>query len=162
MKIAVFPGSFDPVTLGHMDMIKRASKLFDKVIVTVMQNSDKQYVFSEDERVEMLKLAVDGMENVEVEAYSGLLVDWAEEKGACAIVKGMRTAADFEWEMTMALINKKMGNGIETILLTTDEEYMYLSSSVVREFAKYGRSVKGMVPEKTVEKIESKFYERRK
>ncbi len=145
--IAVYPGSFDPITLGHLDIIKRAASLFGKLIVVVMVNPDKKYSFSAEERVELIKKSVAGIENVEVEYSSGLLADYAKQKGAKAIVKGLRALSDFEYEFQMALTNKQLNPEVETVFLTTTSDYMYLSSSMVKQIASMGGNISGFVPD---------------
>lgn len=144
---AICPGSFDPVTLGHIDIIKRACATFDRVIVVVMLNSSKTPSFSANERVEMIKKATSDIPNVTVDAYCGLLADYARKKGAKAIVKGLRAVSDFEYEFQMALTNKKLNPDAETVFFTTQAENMYLSSSVVKEVAKMGGDISDFVPE---------------
>ncbi len=146
MKIAVYPGSFDPITNGHLDVVKRASKLFGKVIVAVIRNPEKTYNFSLKDRLEMLKQALAKFKNVDVDSFDGLLVDYARQKKAWAIVRGLRAVSDFDYEFQMALTNRKMAPGIETIFFMTDYKYSYLSSSFVRQIAKLGGDVSGMVP----------------
>lgn len=139
MKIAVCPGSFDPVTNGHIAVIRRAAKLFDKVIVVVMANFRKPVgLFTVDERVELLKRCTVGMDNVEVDSYGGLLADYAREKGAIAIVKGLRAVSDFEDEFQQALTNKQLNPDVETVFITAEAEHMYLSSSVVKQVCEFG------------------------
>ena len=145
-RIAICPGSFDPVTLGHLDIIRRASVLFDKVIVLVVVNPVKNTSFTPDERVELIRKSVDGIPNVEVDLYTGLLVDYVRSKGAVAIVKGLRAMSDFEYEFQMALINKKMLPYAETIFLTTAQNYQYLSSSLVKNVATFGGDISDLVP----------------
>lgn len=157
MRIAVCPGSFDPVTLGHTDIINRASKLFDKVIVLVSVNSSKKYSFTPEERVEMIRTVTKNLDNVVVESNEGLLADYLKEKGACAIVKGLRAVSDFEYEFQMALANKKLCPDAETVFLVTSSENMYLSSSVVKEIASYGGDITGFVPEIIREKIKERL-----
>ena len=139
MKIAVCPGSFDPVTNGHIAVIRRAAKLFDKVIVVVMANFRKPVgLFTVDERVELLKRCTVGMDNVEVDSYGGLLADYARQKGAIAIVKGLRAVSDFEDEFQQALTNKQLNPDVETVFITAEAEHMYLSSSVVKQVCEFG------------------------
>ncbi len=147
-QIAVCPGSFDPVTVGHLDIVSRAAAMFDKVIVVVMTNVSKKPVFTEDERVELIKRCVAdlGLNNVEVDAYSGLLADYVKSKGANAIVKGLRAVSDFEYEFQMALTNKKLNPEAETVFFTTRAENMYLSSSVVKSVASSGGDISDFVP----------------
>ena len=137
MRTVICPGSFDPVTLGHLDIITRSSKIFDKVIVLVMTNYKKQnsYSFTSDERVEMIRECTKNLKNVEVDSYDGLLAEYAKQIGAVAIVKGLRAVSDFEYEFQQALINKELNNEVETVFITTRAENMYLSSSVVSIYA---------------------------
>ncbi|MFA5658519.1 MAG: pantetheine-phosphate adenylyltransferase [Oscillospiraceae bacterium] len=146
MRIAVCPGSFDPVTLGHVDIMRRASKLFDKVIMLVSINPLKSASFTADERVNMLKEVSKGLENIEVDVYHGLLADYLKKTGACAIVKGLRAVSDFEYEFQMALANKKLYSEAETVFFTTSAENMYLSSSVVKQIASFGGDISHFVP----------------
>jgi pantetheine-phosphate adenylyltransferase len=146
MKIAVYPGSFDPITNGHLDVIKRASKLFGKVMVAVIRNPGKTYDFSLAERIEMLRQSVKGFRNVSVDSFDGLLVDYARQKKAWAIVRGLRAVSDFDYEFQMALTNRKMAPQVETIFFMTDYKYSYLSSSFVKQIALLGGDVSGMVP----------------
>ena len=157
MRIAVCPGSFDPVTLGHMDIINRASTLFDKVIVLVSVNSSKKYAFTAEERVELLKKVTGNLENVVVESDSGLLADYLKKKNATAIVKGVRAVTDFEYEFQMALTNKKLYPEAETVFLITKSENMYLSSSIVKEIASYGGDIKDFVPEPILDTIKERL-----
>ena len=145
-KIAICPGSFDPVTVGHLDIVKRAAKLFDEVVVVVMNNSAKNPLFSADERVAMLKKVTDCMDNVSVEKSDGLLAEYAKEKNATAVVKGLRAVSDFEYEFQMALTNKKLNPDLDTIFLTTSAENMYLSSSLVRQVGAMGGDISEFVP----------------
>ena len=148
MKIAVCPGSFDPVTLGHLDIIRRASLLFDRVIVVVMTNGAKQPLFTQVERMELLRkaLAAEHMDSVTVDCYDGLLADYVEQRGADVVVKGLRAMSDFEYEFQMALTNRKLNPKAETVFLTTTAEHMYLSSSLVKQVAHYGGDVTDFVP----------------
>lgn len=146
MKIAVYPGSFDPCTNGHIDIIERASRLFDKVIVAVLVNSSKKPLFSAEERAEMIKKVTFSYDNVEVVCFSGLLVDFIKENNADIVVKGLRAISDFEYEFQMALTNKKLSASFETLFLPARAEYMFLSSSVVKEIARYNGKLDGLVP----------------
>ena len=157
MRTALCPGSFDPVTNGHVDVIERAAKLFDKVIVVVLINKGKTPMFSAEKRVEFLKKATAHIPNVEIDSYSGLLADYAKERGAVAIVKGLRAVSDFEYEFQMALTNKKLNEPLETLFLTTNMEYMFLSSSVVREVASFGGDISQFVPNTICEDITNFF-----
>lgn len=145
MKIGVCPGSFDPVTLGHMDIITRACKIFDKIIVAVPVNPEKHSSFTVEERMEMLRTVTAGM-NVEVDCVQGLLADYAREKNATAIIKGLRAMTDFEYEFQMALTNKKLNPEVETMFLPTSNEHMFLSSSMVKQVAGFGGDISHFVP----------------
>ena len=144
--IAVCPGSFDPVTYGHLDIICRAANMFDKVVVVVASNKSKTNSFTPQERVEMIKKCIPDLENVEVESFDGLLADYAAAKGATAIIKGLRAMSDFEYEFQMALANKKLNPKVETLFLTTSAQNMYLSSSMVKQIASMGGDISGFVP----------------
>ena len=157
MSIAVCPGSFDPVTFGHIDIISRASKIFDKVIVLVSINPNKEASFTVSERVNMLKAVTEGIENVVIDAYDGLLADYTRKQGASAIVKGLRAVSDFEYEIQMALANKKLYSNAETIFFTTTSENMYLSSSVVKQIASLGGDITGFVPDEILETIKNRL-----
>ncbi len=146
MKTVICPGSYDPITLGHIDVINRASTLFDKVIVVVLINHKKNYSFSIEERVQFIKKSVAHLSNVEVDFYEGLLADYAKQQGAYAIVKGLRAMSDFEYEFQMALTNRKLNPDVETLFLTTKSEYMYLSSSMVKQIASMGGDISEFVP----------------
>ena len=159
MKIAICPGSFDPVTLGHLDIISRASKLFDGVIVVVMSNAAKSPLFNQVERMALLQRAIDaaGIDNVTVDCYDGLLADYVKMRNATAIVKGLRAMSDFEYEFQMALTNRKMYPEAETVFLTTAAENMYLSSSLVKQVAKLGGDISDFVPACILPDIIEKF-----
>lgn len=156
-RIAVCPGSFDPVTLGHRDIITRASKLFDKVIVLVSINPLKQTSFTPEERVEMIKAVTTEIDNIEIDTFDGLLADYVKQKGAVAIVKGLRAVSDFEYEFQMALANKKLYAEAETVFLTTSAENMYLSSSVVKQIASFGGDISHFVPSCILEDIKKRL-----
>ena len=157
MRIAVYPGSFDPVTNGHLDIIRRASKLYDKVIVGVLNNASKTPVFTAEERKEMIDLSISGMDNVSCDVFSGLLVDFAKQNNASVILKGLRTVADFEYEFQMALLNKALNPEYETVFMMTDSQFSYISSSMVKEVAKYQGELEGFVPVCIANKINAKF-----
>ncbi|MGN1329582.1 MAG: pantetheine-phosphate adenylyltransferase [Eubacterium sp.] len=152
MKIAVCPGSFDPVTLGHLDIIERAAELFDKVIVLVMSNSSKKPMFTLDERVDFIKRCIT-QDNVEVDTYGGLLVDYAKDHGVVAIVKGLRAVSDFDYEFQLALINKSLYPKIETLFLSAKGENMFLSSSMVKEVCSLGGDISAFVPAEIADDI---------
>lgn len=151
MKIAVYPGSFDPVTFGHLDVIERACKIFDKVYISVLSNANKKPHFSLEDRILMLKESLKGRKKVIVEDFKGLLVDYAKERGACAIIRGLRAISDFDFEFQMALTNARMNPDIETVFFMTGYKYSYLSSSLILQIASLGGSVGEFVP-KSVEK----------
>ncbi|MDD3926422.1 MAG: pantetheine-phosphate adenylyltransferase [bacterium] len=146
MRTALYPGSFDPVTNGHIDIIRRAASIFDRLIVAVAVNKSKEAMFSPDERLEMLREAVSDIAGIEVASFDGLLVKYARDNGVTAIVKGLRAISDFEFELQMASTNHKLDPGIETLFMMTSNEYSFLSSSMVKEIAGYGASVSCMVP----------------
>ncbi len=146
MRLAIYPGSFDPVTNGHLDVIKRAAKLFDQVIVAVAHNEQKQGLFSTAERVALLHTTAGQMPNVRVMDFNGLLVEFAVAHGACAVIRGLRAISDFEFEFQMALMNRKLDDSIETLFLMPKEEYTYLSSRIVKEIARLGGDIDSFVP----------------
>lgn len=148
MKIAIYPGTFDPITNGHLDIIERASFIFEKVIVAVAENSErKNFLFTEEERKIFISKSIKNFSNVTVESFSGLMVDWAQEKGAVAAIRGLRALSDFEFEFKMALMNRTLNNKISTLFLMPHAKYTHISSSLVREAASLGGDVKKYVPE---------------
>ncbi len=154
MRIAVCPGSFDPVTIGHLDIISRAAKIFDKVIVAIAVNPEKHFSFNEDERKDLLRtVAKHENLNIEIDTVEGLLADYAKEKGATAIIKGLRAMTDFEYEFQMALTNKKLNPELETLFLATSAENMFLSSSMVKQVAGFGGDISNFVPECIADRI---------
>ncbi len=161
MKTAVYPGSFDPITLGHLNIIKRTARVFDKVYVCVMKNSDKNPLFTREERVELIWRTVKHLGNVEVETADGLLVDYAKSKGASVVVKGLRAVSDFDWEFQMALANRKINPAIDTLFMAASEKYTFLSSTVVKEMAKYGADLRDFVPREIIDDIVKKMESRR-
>ncbi|HHX76983.1 MAG TPA: pantetheine-phosphate adenylyltransferase [Firmicutes bacterium] len=160
MAIAIYPGSFDPVTNGHIDIIVRAGLVFDKVIVTVMDNPRKTPAFTLEERLEMLVESTKGMKNVEVDYYHGLLIDYVKQKKAKIIVKGLRAISDFEFEFQMALINRKLNEEVETMFMMTNNKYSYLSSSIIKEIASYGGDVRKLVPSPVLKKLTAKYIQK--
>lgn len=156
-KTVICPGSFDPVTLGHLDVITRASKLFDRVIVGVLVNSSKKPIFSIDERIELLKEVTEHLDNVEIVGFNGLLAQYCEDHGVDAIVKGLRAVTDFEYEFQMALTNKKLNPEFETLFLPTSIEHMFLSSSMVKQIAGFGGDISHFVPECLLKKINQRL-----
>ncbi|MDR3311239.1 MAG: pantetheine-phosphate adenylyltransferase [Oscillospiraceae bacterium] len=161
MTIAVCPGSFDPITLGHLNIIRRASKIFDKVRVCVMVNSDKNPLFSRDERVALIKRCAEKYGNVEVETWDDLLVSYCEKVGATIIVKGLRAVSDFDREFQMALANRKIRQNIETLFMSSGERYQYLSSSIVKEMGRYGADISEFVPREVHADIVQRINERK-
>ena len=157
MRIGIYPGSFDPVTLGHLDIIKRSSKLVDRLVIGVLNNSSKKPLFTVSERVNMLREVTKSMTNIEVEAFDGLLIDFANLKNADIIVRGLRAVTDFEYELQIAQINHKLNPNIDTVFFTTSVDYAYLSSSVVREIAMYNGEIDELVPREIAHKIYEKY-----
>ena len=145
-RTVIYPGSFDPVTLGHLQVIRRAAKMFDKVIVAVLINSSKTPTFSVDERMDLLRQVTADLENVEIAGFDGLLAEYARERGVNAIVKGLRAVSDFEYEFQMALINRKLNPELDTVFLASDSSYTYLSSSAVKNVASHGGDISNFVP----------------
>ena len=156
MKKAVCPGSFDPITNGHIDIIKRAAELFDEVTVLVVTNPDKKCVFSPEERCSLIEKAIEGIENVKVDSFSGLLADYVKRNGMSAIVKGIRSSSDFEYEFQMALANRSLAPNAETVFITADPQNMYVSSSLIRQIAGFGGDVSDFVPKNIVLEIEKR------
>ena len=161
MNTAIYPGSFDPITLGHLNIIRRAASIFDKVIVCVMVNSVKNPMFTLDERVELINRVVARLHNVQVETFSGLLAEFAEQHEPAVIVKGLRAVSDFEAEFQMALINRKINPKLDTLFLTASEKYTFLSSSVVKEMARYGADLSEFVPYEIIDDVLAKSGNRR-
>ncbi len=157
MSRAIYPGSFDPVTLGHLDIIKRSSCMFDEVIIGVLNNSQKTPLFSIEERVSMIKEVTKDISNVRVQGFSGLLIDFARDTNTSVIVRGLRAVTDFEYELQMAQSNRQVTKDVDTIFLTTSIEYAYLSSSIVKEYATYGVDVKDFVPPVVIPLLKEKF-----
>src|SRR5690348_4329613 len=157
MKRAIYPGSFDPVTNGHFDVVERARKLFDEVIVAVAQNDEKQPLFSLDDRLDMLKQTVGQIDNVRIAQFDGLLVEFARLQKAAAVIRGLRAVSDFEFEFQMALMNRKLEGSVETIFLMPKEEYTYLSSRLVKEIARLGGDVSKFVPGVVAAALGKKF-----
>ena len=154
---AIYPGSFDPVTNGHLDVIERARKLFDEVIVAVAHNDQKQALFSLEERLELLKTSIGNIDNVRIAQFDGLLVEFAAAQSASAVVRGLRAVSDFEFEFQMALMNRKLNSDVETIFLMPKEEYTYLSSRIIKEIARLGGDVSSFVPDVVAKALGNKF-----
>lgn len=157
MRVAVYPGSFDPITNGHLDIIERASKIFDKVVVGVLKNKNKKPRFSSEERVMLIEKVTSDIPNVEVASFDGLLVDFARNYGAKVIIKGLRTVNDFEYEFQMALLNKTLDCECETMFMMTNSKYSYISSSMVNELAGYKGDLAGLVPTEIIHYIKDKY-----
>ncbi len=160
-RIAIYPGSFDPVTMGHLDIIERGLKLFDRIIVTILCNPAKRYLFSAAERMEMLEDSLSGFKGVEVDQYDGLLVEYARRRNAHAILRGMRAVSDFEFEFQMALMNRKLNREIQTVFLMTSLRWIYTSSSIIKEAVRFGGDIRDMVPELVFHKLRERFGEDR-
>jgi pantetheine-phosphate adenylyltransferase len=161
MKIAVYPGTFDPPTFGHLDIIERASKLFDKLIIALGTNPSKKTLLSLDDRVSMMKTLTGVHTNVTVEVFNGLLVDFATQKGANAVVRGLRAISDFEYEFQMALMNRHLSNELETVFLMTSTEFLFVSSSIVKEVARLDGDISGFVPEIVASRLKEFINEQR-
>ncbi len=156
-KIAVYPGTFDPITNGHIDLVKRGLVIFDRVIISVAPSSKKEPLFPVEERVEMIREATAGLGNVEVEVFEGLLVDHVLKAGANVVVRGLRAISDFEYELQMALMNRHLSSRVETVFMMPSEEYSYTSSTVIKEVAAFGGSVEGLVPESVLVRLNKLF-----
>jgi len=156
-RIGVYPGSFDPLTNGHLDIIKRASKLFDELIVGVLKNDSKHAMFTMEERVNLIEKCVKDLPNVKVEMFGGLLVDFVKEKKATTIVRGLRAVSDYEYELQMAMLNKHMNESIDTIFFMTDIHNSFLSSSITKDVAKHGGNIRGLVPDEIVDDVYKKI-----
>lgn len=159
MKTAIYPGSFDPVTLGHLNVIKRAAQAFDRLIVCVMVNSSKHGLFTPEERVDLIQRVTKNLRNVEVDCSGELLADYARRKGSRVVVKGLRAVSDFEKEVQMAIINRKLYHNLDTFFIPSSEKYTYLSSSVVKEMARYGADLSDFVPREIIADVQAKFKE---
>ncbi len=161
MKIAIYPGSFDPITSGHLNIIRRAANIFDKLIVCVMVNSGKAPMFNREERVDMIRRVTGDIPNVEVESSNELLADYARRKGGCVIVKGLRAGSDFENEFQMALINHKINPALDTMFLTAEHQYMYLSSSTVKELGNYDVDLSDFLPAEIIPDFKERIINNR-
>jgi len=156
-KIAIYPGSFDPITNGHIDIIKRARLLFDKIIIAVNDNPQKPFLFTAKERVEMIKEILNLSTGVEVESFRGLLVHYADKKGASFIIRGLRALSDFEYEFQIDLMNRKLNPKIQTVYLMTNQSYSYLSSSIIKEIIRLGGNTPSLIPDLVRKKLQEKF-----
>jgi len=155
--IAIYPGSFDPVTNGHLDMIERGLKLFDRIIVAILINLDKDSLFSLEERTEMLEISLKRFSNIEVATFDGLLVDYAAKRNVHAILRGLRALSDFEYEFQMAMMNRRLNREIQSVFLMTGLRWIFTSSSIIKEAAKFGGNISDMVPQLVYEKLKEKF-----
>ena len=162
MKIAIYPGSFDPITSGHLNIIRRAANIFDKLIVCVMINAGKNPMFSQEERAELIRRVTGDIPNVEVDCSGELLAEYAKRKGSCVIVKGLRAGSDFENEFQMALINHKINPDLDTMFLTAESQYMYLSSSTVKELGTYGVDLSDFLPSEIIPDFQERIEKRNK
>ena len=156
-RIAIYPGSFDPVTNGHIDIAQRGLRLFDKIIVAILSNPVKDFLFTVEERIEMLESSFEEYPNIEVETFDGLLVDYAAKKKSTAILRGMRAVSDFEYECQLALMNRKLNREVQSVFLMTSLRWIFTSSSIIKEAAQFGGDIKGMVPPIVNEKLKKKF-----
>jgi pantetheine-phosphate adenylyltransferase len=156
-KVAIYPGSFDPVTNGHLDILQRGMKLFDKIIVAILTNPGKNFLFTLEERIEMLEVSIKKFSNVEIGTFDGLTVDYAAKRNAQAILRGLRALSDFEYEFQMALMNRRLNREVQTIFLMTGMRWIYTSSSIIKEAAQFGGSITGMVPPVVEKRIKEKY-----
>lgn len=157
IRIAIYPGTFDPITNGHLDLVRRGIRIFDEVIIAVAPNPKKQPLFTLDERLRLIRESIKDIENVKVEAFNGLLVDYVESKKAIAIIRGLRAVSDFEYELQIALMNRRLNSMIETVFMMPSEEFSFLTSSLVKEVSSFGGSVKDLVPEVVERALYEKF-----
>ncbi len=156
-QIAIYPGSFDPVTNGHLDIVKRGLTLYDRIVVAILQNPGKKAMFSIEERLEMLKEAMSGLGNIEFDTFDGLLVDYAQKRNARVVLRGMRAVSDFEYEFQLALMNRKLNREVEMVFLMTGLRWIFTSSSIIKEAARFGGDVSDMVPPGVNRRIKKKF-----
>ncbi|RZB34814.1 MAG: pantetheine-phosphate adenylyltransferase [Desulfobacteraceae bacterium Eth-SRB1] len=156
-RVAVYPGSFDPITNGHVDIVERGLKLFDKIIVAILHNSSKEFLFPVEERIEMIETSFKNIPNIEVDTFDGLLVDYAKKKNAQTILRGMRAVSDFEYEFQLALMNRRLAREIQTVFLMTGLRWIFTSSSIIKEAARYGGNIEGMVPPVVNKRLKEKF-----
>jgi pantetheine-phosphate adenylyltransferase len=155
-RVAIYPGSFDPLTNGHVDIIERGARIFDQIVVAILANAEKKPLFSESERVAIIREVFKGRANVQVETFNGLLVDYAQRKQATALVRGLRAVSDFEYEFQMALMNRRLAPGVETVFMMPDEKYTYISSRLIKEVFMLGGEIAGLVPPIVEKKLQGK------
>lgn len=156
-RIAIYPGSFDPVTNGHIDIAKRGSKLFDHIIVAILHNPCKAYLFTVEERLEMLRESMEGIDHIEFDTFDGLLVDYAQKRNAIAVLRGMRAISDFEYEFQLALMNRKLNRKVETVFLMTGLRWIFTSSSIIKEAARFGGDIEDMIPPGVYRRLKLKY-----
>ncbi|PIV66293.1 MAG: pantetheine-phosphate adenylyltransferase [Nitrospirae bacterium CG01_land_8_20_14_3_00_44_22] len=156
-RIAIYPGTFDPITNGHIDLVQRGLRIFDKVIIAITTAQKKQPLFTADERIDLIKNALKGFKNVSVDSFNGLLIEYAKSKNGTTVIRGLRAVSDFEYEFQMALMNRRLAVAIETVFMMPSEEYSFLTSTIVKEVASFGGSVKGLVPEAVEKALRRKF-----
>ncbi|MBA2848114.1 pantetheine-phosphate adenylyltransferase [Thermosulfuriphilus ammonigenes] len=159
-RIAIYPGTFDPITNGHLDVIQRGVRLFDRLIVAIGLNPAKKPLFSLEERLDMIRETVAGMERVEVDYFQGLLVEYAQKRGACAVIRGLRAVSDFEYEFQIALMNRKLCPNLETVFLMPGAKWIFISSSIIKEVARFGGCLEGLVPESVERRLKERFSSR--
>ena len=157
-KLAIYPGTFDPITNGHISIVKRALKIFDEMIIAILNNPQKNPLFSLDERIDMIKQTLKGFMNIKVEIFNGLLVDYAVKKKSVVIVRGLRALSDFEYEFQMALMNRKLNRDVQSVFLMTDYKWFYTSSTIIKEAAGLGGNVSDLVPKIVNQKLKEKFH----
>jgi len=156
-KTAVYPGTFDPITNGHMSIVKRALKIFDRLVISILNNAQKEPLFTLEERIQMIEQAVKGLPNVEVDYFDGLTVDYVVQKKCNVILRGLRALSDFEYEFQLALINRKLNREVQSVFLMTDYKWFHTSSTIIKEAAQFGGDIKGLVPKNVHEKLKEKF-----
>lgn len=157
MKRGIYPGTFDPITFGHLDLIKRSIRIFDEVIIAVAPNPRKQPLFDLEERIVLIRESVKDLQHVTVEPFEGLLVDYARQRGGVALIRGLRAVSDYEYELQMTLMNRRLDRDIETVFMMPSEEYSFISSTIVKEVASFGGSIKSLVPAAVVSAIKAKY-----
>ncbi len=158
MRFAIYPGTFDPITNGHLDLVKRGLRIFDKIIIAVAPHPKKLPFLTLEERLRLIRESIKNLKNVEVEAFNGLLIDYVRKRGGCVVIRGLRAVSDFEYELQMALMNRRLDMKIETVFMMPSEEFSYLTSTIVKEVASFGGSIKGLVPEAVEIALRERFF----